>query len=104
MAWYLARAGYVCLTMDYRTSGASTGKPRGQVYFANNVQDMQYGLFYLRSRHEVDPDAIGLHGVSPSGAVAMRLAARDRRVKCVSALRCSSSAPTVRTSTTTWNR
>ncbi|WP_460525583.1 alpha/beta hydrolase [Flindersiella endophytica] len=86
VAWYLARAGYVCLAFDYRTSGASTGKPRGQVYFANNVQDMRSALLYLRSRPEVDPEAIGLHGVSPSGAIAMRLAARDRRVKCVSAL------------------
>ena len=86
VAWYLARAGYVCLAFDYRTSGASTGTPRGLLHFADNVQDMRCALLYLRSRPEVDPEAIGLHGVSPSGAVAMRLAARDRRVKCVSAL------------------
>jgi len=86
VAWYLARAGYVCLAIDYRTSGASTGTPRGQQYFENNVQDMRYALLYLRSRPEVDPDLVGLHGVSPSGAIAMRVAARDRRVKCVSAL------------------
>lgn len=86
VAWYLARAGYVCMAIDYRTSGASTGAPRGQVYFENNVQDMRYALHHFASRPDVDATAIGLHGVSPSGAVAMRVAARDRRVKCVSAL------------------
>jgi uncharacterized protein len=86
VAWYLARAGYVCMAMDYRTSGASTGTPRGQVYFENNVQDMRYALHYFTARSDVDSEAVGLHGVSPSGAVAMKVAARDRRVKCVSAL------------------
>ncbi|MFC5823508.1 alpha/beta hydrolase [Nonomuraea insulae] len=85
-AWYLARAGYACLAMDFRTSGASAGTPRGQLYPDNFVQDVRCALFYLSSRPEVDPERIGLHGVSLGGGVALQVAAFDRRVRCVSVL------------------
>lgn len=86
IAWYLTRAGYVCLAMDFRTSGASPGTPRGQQFPDSMMTDVRSALFWLRSRPEVDPERIALHGVSFGGGLAMQVAAFDRRVSVVAAL------------------
>lgn len=92
-AW-LARHGYVCLTVDTLQLGEIEGLHHG-VY----AKDMfwWYGrgytpagvevwngiraIDYLQSRKEVDPEKIGLTGRSGGGAMTWFIAACDERVK-----------------------
>lgn len=82
-ARYFVNAGYVVLAIDYRTFGASEGEPRGQMFPEKQVEDFRSAISYLQTRPEVDPDRIGLWGVSMGGCVAIQTAVFDRRVKCV---------------------
>ncbi|MET9285301.1 alpha/beta hydrolase [Nocardia beijingensis] len=80
---YFVRAGFAVLAIDYRTVGASAGEPRGQDYPQRQVEDFRSAVSYLQTRPEVDPDRIGVWGVSIGGSVATQAAVFDRRVKCV---------------------
>ncbi|MFI9408555.1 alpha/beta hydrolase [Nocardia gamkensis] len=80
---YFVRAGFAVLAIDYRTVGASAGEPRGQDYPQRQVEDFRSAVSYLQTCPEVDPDRIGVWGVSVGGSVAVQAAVLDRRVKCV---------------------
>jgi fermentation-respiration switch protein FrsA (DUF1100 family) len=82
-AAYLVRAGFAVLAIDYRTIGASEGRPRGQVFPHRYVDDVRNAITYLHSRPEVDAARIGLWGHSLGATVAIQAAAIDRRAKCV---------------------
>jgi alpha-beta hydrolase superfamily lysophospholipase len=82
-AEHLVRAGFVVLAVDYRTIGASEGRPRGQWLPERQVDDLRAGLSYLRTRPEVDPERIGLWGHSTGAGVAIMAGVLDRRVRCV---------------------
>lgn len=79
----LAEAGFAALAIDYRTVGSSEGEPRGQLYPERQAEDLRAAVSYLRTRPEVDPDRIGLWGVSLGGMVAIQAAVFDQRVKAV---------------------
>ncbi len=78
---FFSRAGYVTLSIDYRTFGDSGGEPRGQLFPLWQVEDFRNAVSYLQTRPAVDPDAIGIWGASFGGAVVIWTAAVDRRVK-----------------------
>lgn len=80
-ASYFQRAGFVVLTLDYRSFGNSEGESRGQLFPMNEVEDFRNAISYLQSRSEVDPDRIGIWGASFAGALVSYVAAVDRRVK-----------------------
>ena len=80
---YFSRAGYVTLSIDYRTFGASGGEPRGQLFPLWQVEDFRNAISYLQTRPDVDRDAIGIWGASFGGAVVIWTAAVDRRAKAV---------------------
>ena len=82
-AEFFASAGYVVLTIDYRTFGESEGEPRGQLFPLRQVEDFRNGISYLQQRPEVDPDQIGIWGASFGGGIVIWTAAVDRRVKAV---------------------
>src|SRR5215472_15508841 len=82
-AGYFQRAGYVTLAIDYRTFGESEGKPRGQLFPLNQVEDFRNAVSWLQTRDEVDPKKIGIWGTSFGGAVCIYAAAVDLRVKAV---------------------
>lgn len=83
-AKYLADAGYVAMAIDYRTFGASEGEPRAQVAPLDQVEDFRNALSYLEARTDlVEPDRIGIWGVSFSGGVVLHAAAVDKRFKAV---------------------
>ncbi|CAG4884799.1 conserved protein of unknown function [Georgfuchsia toluolica] len=82
-AAYLAKAGYVVLAIDYRRFGASEGLPRQLMRPLDEVEDFRNAISYLQDRPDVDPDRIGIWGVSFGGGVVLQVAAVDRRVKCV---------------------
>ena len=92
----LANAGYVVLTIEFRGFG-KLGEPPlpehrlvaynamlgGSFYKAILSRDIFAALGYLRTREEVDPDRIGITGVSYGGEMAITYAALDPRVKVV---------------------
>ncbi|MGI9658674.1 MAG: alpha/beta hydrolase [Gaiellaceae bacterium] len=80
---YFSRAGYVTLSIDYRTFGESAGEPRGQLFPLWQVEDFRNAISFLQARPEVDPNAVGIWGASFGGAVVIWTAAVDRRVKAV---------------------
>ncbi len=83
-AAYLADAGYVVLAIDYRTFGSSEGEPRRQLFPLRQVEDFRSAISWLERRTDlVDPDRIGIWGVSFGGGVALYTAAVEQRVKAV---------------------
>ena len=75
----LVEAGYAVLVADHRGWGRSEGEP-GEIYPLGQVEDIRSALTYLQTRPEVQPDCLGLFGVSFGGANAMYAAGVDERV------------------------
>ncbi|MFE0149009.1 alpha/beta hydrolase [Nonomuraea sp. NPDC059007] len=80
---YFVSAGFAVLAIDYRTVGSSEGEPRGLDHPDRQVDDFRSAVSYLQTRPEVEPERIGLWGVSVGGSVAVQAAVLDRRVKAV---------------------
>lgn len=78
-----ATAGLAVLTIDYRFLGESDGDPRRQVLPESQCDDLRNALTWLSQRPDVDPDRLGLWGVSFAGGHTLGIAAYDRRVKAV---------------------
>ena len=83
---HLRAAGFVTLAIDYRTFGESGGSPRGSLFPMNEVEDFRNAISWLEGRDDVDPDRIGILGISFGGGVVIMTAALDRRVKAVVAM------------------
>jgi len=77
----MTKAGYAVLILDYRGWGDSEGQ-RGLLYPLMQVEDIRSGLTYLELRDEVDPQRLGLIGVSFGGANVSYVAGVDPRVRC----------------------
>jgi dienelactone hydrolase len=91
--WF-ASNGYICLIVDTLQLGEVAGKHHG-TYNLNRFwwQDRGYtpagvecwngirGIDYLCSRPDVDPERIGVTGISGGGATTVWVAAADERVK-----------------------
>lgn len=78
----LVDAGVVVLLTDKRGSGASEGDWQA-ADFGDLASDALAGVGFLRSRSEVDPDRVGLVGLSQGGWVAPLAAARSGEVAFV---------------------
>ncbi len=77
----LARLGYVTLTFDYRFLGESGGEPRRQIIPMRQIEDIRNAVTFLQQQSEVDPERIGLLGVSLGGANVSYAAGVEERVK-----------------------
>ncbi len=77
----LAALGYVTLTFDYRFLGASSGEPRRQILPMRQIEDIRNAVTFLQNQTEVNPDRIGLLGVSLGGANVSYAAGVEERVK-----------------------
>ncbi|QRZ16151.1 alpha/beta fold hydrolase (plasmid) [Paracoccus methylovorus] len=77
----LTDAGYAFLTFYHRGFGDSEGI-RGRSIWQNRLRDIQDSITYAQQRPEVDPERIGLIGLSIGGAYAVYTAGVDERVKC----------------------
>lgn len=73
---YLTRKGIVVLRTDDRGIGKSTGT-FAQATTADFSTDTEAGVFYLKTRPEVDRRKIGLIGHSEGGVIAPMVAARN---------------------------
>lgn len=81
-ARYLAAQGYVALIFYHRGFGDSEGIRTRNVPM-EQVRDIIHATTYLQTREEVDPEHVGLFGVSFGGATVTYAAAIDPRVKAV---------------------
>lgn len=92
----LARAGYVTLALELRGFGylgaqagfehvfiAHNALLSGSFYKAVVVRDVNYAFELLRTRPSVDPERIGITGVSLGGEVAATYAVLDERVRAI---------------------
>ena len=73
-------AGYVVIAFDYRGWGDSGGE-RGRMAPLEQVDDIRNTLTYLETLDFVDPDRLGLIGISYGCLTAPHAAAVDQRVK-----------------------
>ena len=85
-AEHLTAAGFITLAIDYRSFGESGGEPRGDLFPLNEVEDFRNAISWLQARDDVDPERIGIWGMSFGGGVVIMTAAVDRRVKAVIAI------------------
>lgn len=83
---HLTAAGFITLAIDYRSFGESGGEPRGSLFPMNEVEDFRNAISWLERRGDVDPERIGILGISFGGGVVIMTAALDRRVKAVVAM------------------
>lgn len=82
-AEHLTAAGFITLAIDYRSFGESGGDVRGDLFPLNEVEDFRNAISWLQAREDVDPERIGIWGMSFGGGVVIQTAAVDRRVKAV---------------------
>jgi len=81
----LAAAGFACLAFDYRGFGESEGA-RPRLFPLERADDIRHAVTFLSGRPEVDPERIGLYGLSYGGTVVPWAAAFDLRVKAAAAV------------------
>jgi hypothetical protein len=82
MARRIAAGGFVALAFDYKGWGQSEGVPFRLAPYGR-VEDTQAALSFLAGQPEVDPDRLGLYGISYGGSTALYTAAIDRRARAV---------------------
>lgn len=78
-----AAAGINALVFDYRNLGVSDGNDRQHLDPWAQVRDYQNAISFLARHPSVDPERIGVWGISYSGGHALILAATDPRVKSI---------------------
>jgi hypothetical protein len=79
----LTAAGMVTLRYDHRGVGASQMESGQQLSWDDMVADAKEALTFLSQRQEVDPARIAIVAHDTGGAIALKLAAGDARVKSV---------------------
>ncbi|KAF2758541.1 alpha/beta-hydrolase [Pseudovirgaria hyperparasitica] len=79
-------AGITALLYDPRTTGESDGQPRNHIQPYKQVEDISDAITYLASLPIVDPNFIGVWGMSLGGATTLCAASFDRRAKFVIAI------------------
>jgi dipeptidyl aminopeptidase/acylaminoacyl peptidase len=80
MSQYLAQQGYVVLTPDYRgSSGYSRGWATGvsRDLGGSETQDVNAGADYLKTLSYIDPDRIGIWGLSYGGFMTLQSMVTD---------------------------
>lgn len=80
-AHYLYAAGYSVLLVDFRASGESEGTYSTLGY--QEWQDLVGAASYLRTRPGIDPERIGLLGVSMGASAALQLGEQGRQFKAI---------------------
>lgn len=78
-----AKAGINALVFDYRNLGVSDGDNRQHLDPWAQIKDYQNAISFLERHEAVDPNRIGVWGISYSGGHALILAAIDPRVKSI---------------------
>ncbi|KAI9022014.1 peptidase S15 [Hyaloraphidium curvatum] len=78
-----AAAGYAAFVFDYRSWGASGGKPRNVLVPSRQVDDYLAAVAFVRTLPGIRADAVAVWGTSFAGGLATMAAARDGKVAAV---------------------
>jgi cephalosporin-C deacetylase-like acetyl esterase len=78
-----AAAGLGALVFDYRSFGASSGRPRNLLEIKRLVADYHAAVSAARSRPEVDSRRVAVWGSSMSGGTVVLVAAEDPSIAAV---------------------
>lgn len=76
-------AGLATLIFDYRYFGDSDGLPRQHVNPYDQHEDYKNAISFAQTLPEIDPERIGIWGISYSGGHVLIVGATDPRVKCI---------------------
>ena len=85
---FLTNAGFHVLLFDYRGYGRSD---EGKISRGNLSEDTRAALAYLMARDDVDPNRVGVLGVSLGGVFALDAVVNEPEVKAVATLSAFSS-------------
>jgi len=77
---FLPPAGFNVLIFDYRSYGKSE---KGPLRRDGLVTDAQAAIDYVMSREDVDPERVGVYGLSLGGTIGLAAASEDERVRAV---------------------
>jgi fermentation-respiration switch protein FrsA (DUF1100 family) len=75
--------GCAALVFDYRRFGTSDGTPRQHLDPWDQIEDYKNAISFAETLDRIDPERIGVWGISYSGGHALIVGATDPRVKCV---------------------
>jgi len=78
-----AKAGLAVLIYDHRNFGASDGEPRQEINPWVQCREYVDALTFACTRHEVDPERVGLWGDSYTGGQVVVVSACDDRPKVI---------------------
>ncbi|UCH73292.1 MAG: alpha/beta hydrolase [Rhodospirillales bacterium] len=79
----LSRRGIAVLRLDDRGVGCSGGGPLLEATKVERADDTRAGLAWLRGREEMDPQRLGLLGISEGADIALIIAADDEAVAAI---------------------
>lgn len=82
-AKYIVQAGVAALLFDYRCFGASDGDPRQHVDPNMQIEDYKNAISFVQTLPELDPERVGVWGISYSGGHVLIVGATDPRVRCI---------------------
>jgi len=80
---FFVKAGLAALLFDYRRFGESEGEPRQHINPWDQIEDYKNAISFAETLPEVDPNRIGIWGISYSGGHVLIVGATDPRVKCI---------------------
>lgn len=75
--------GVAVLMFDYRCMGASDGLPRQHIDPWAQIEDYKSAITFGEKLPQIDPNRIGIWGISYAGGHVLVVGATDPRVKCV---------------------
>jgi dienelactone hydrolase len=94
LLWQFATRGYVAVAIDGRHRGERAGERtleaamqetlrtgKGRPWLVDTVYDLLRTVDYVRSRPDVDPERIGMTGISEGGLETWMAAAADPRIR-----------------------
>lgn len=90
---FLTFAGVNVLIFDYRSYGRS--ERSGMLNRERCMTDTRAAYAYLKTRKDVDPDRIGVYGVSLGGAFALQLAAEHPEIASICTVSAFTSFPDI---------
>ncbi|MFH1951042.1 MAG: alpha/beta fold hydrolase [Pseudomonadota bacterium] len=80
---FFVKAGLSVLIFNYRCLGNSDGQPRQHVNPNDQIEDYKDAISFVETLPEVDPNRVGIWGISYSGGHVLVTGATDPRVKCI---------------------
>jgi len=80
---FFVKAGLGALIFNYRCLGDSDGQPRQHVDPWAQIEDYKNAISFAQTLPEVDPERVGIWGISYSGGHVLITGATDSRVKCI---------------------